>query len=359
LPFLKENLALSYTMAGVILIVANFTSSLLQPFFGLLSDKKEQPFLLPIGAFAAGLGYSLLSLPSSYFPVLGLVVIGGLGVSAYHPEGFKTAAFFTGERPATGMSVFAVGGNLGFALGPIMAMWTISRFGFSSLPLVMVVSLVFTAVIILARRTIALPVAAEHARYKAAPSPKRSSYASLVLIIGVVFMRSWMQAGIATYIPFYFISYLRGDPIYAAKLVSVLLLGGTLGTLGGAPIADRWGYLPLVRISSLLAALIFPVMFWTKGALLFVVLFALGMVLSSTFSVTIVMAQKLLPKNLGIASGLMTGFAIGAGGIGVTLLGVVADHYSVYTALKSIAALPFAALILAMILRYSPERQEA
>jgi FSR family fosmidomycin resistance protein-like MFS transporter len=168
-----------------------------------------------------------------------------------------------------------------------------------------------------------------------------------------------MQAGIATFIPFYFISYLRGDPIYAAKLVSVLLLGGTLGTLGGAPIADRWGYLPLVRLSSFLAALIFPVMFWTKGALLFVVLFVLGMVLSSTFSVTIVMAQKLLPKNLGIASGLMTGFAIGAGGIGVTLLGVVADHYSVYTALKSIAILPFVAFLLSLILRYSPNRQVA
>jgi FSR family fosmidomycin resistance protein-like MFS transporter len=91
--------------------------------------------------------------------------------------------------------------------------------------------------------------------------------------------------------------------------------------------------------------------------LLLVVLFVLGMALSCTFSVTIVMAQKLLPKNLGIASGLMTGFAIGAGGIGVTLLGVVADHFSVYTALKSIAILPVGAFVLSMILRYSPERQ--
>ena len=105
----------------------------------------------------------------------------------------------------------------------------------------------------------------------------------------------------------------------------------------------------------------FPVVFLVQwnGALLLAVLFALGIVISSTFSVTIVMAQKLLPRNLGIASGLMTGFAIGAGGIGVTLLGVVADHFSVYTALKSIAVLPFAAFALSMMLRYAPERQAA
>jgi FSR family fosmidomycin resistance protein-like MFS transporter len=167
--------------------------------------------------------------------------------------------------------------------------------------------------------------------------------------------------GIVSYIPFYFINYLKGDPVFAAKLVSTLLLGGTAGTLAGAPIADRWGYLPLVRGSSLLSALMFPVVFLVQwnGALLLAVLFALGIVISSTFSVTIVMAQKLLPRNLGIASGLMTGFAIGAGGIGVTLLGVVADHFSVYTALKSIAVLPFAAFALSMMLRYAPERQAA
>jgi MFS transporter, FSR family, fosmidomycin resistance protein len=361
LPFLKENLSLTYTSAGAILIVANFTSSLLQPLFGLLSDKKEKAFLLPAGAFLAGAGYSMISVPSHILPILFLVVIGGLGVSAYHPEGFKTAAFFTGERPATGMSIFSVGGNLGFALGPMLAMWVISSFGFSYLPVVVVPCLVFTAAIFFARKVIALPAASARAAGRGTSGAPKGSLVSLILIIAVVFMRSWTQMGIVSYIPFYFISYLKGNPIYAAKLVSTLLLGGTVGTLAGAPVADRWGYLPLVRGSSLLAAIMFPVVFLVQGSqvLLFVVLFALGVVLSSTFSVTIVMAQKLLPKNLGIASGLMTGFAIGAGGIGVTLLGVVADHFGVYTALKSIAALPVAAFILSMILRYSPERQAA
>jgi len=356
LPFLKDKLALSYTMAGVILIVANLTSSLCQPIFGMLSDRGEKPILLPLGVLAAGLGYSMLSLPGHYFGVFALVIVGGLGVSAYHPEGFKTAAFFTGDKLATGMSFFSVGGNLGFALGPMIAMWTITRLGFDRLPTIVVVSLGVTLAIVLVRRIIAAPAAEARVGHSVTSAVSRSSYISLVLLISVVFMRSWLQAGMATYIPFYFINYLKGDPIYAAKLVSVLLLGGTVGTLAGAPIADRWGYLPLVRISSLLSACIFPFIFVSQGLPLFVILFLLGAVLSSTFSVTIVMAQKLLPRNLGVASGLMTGFAIGAGGIGVTLLGVVADHYSVYTALKSIAVLPVVAFILSLILRFQPER---
>jgi FSR family fosmidomycin resistance protein-like MFS transporter len=358
LPFLKDNLALNYTMTGFIMIVANFTSSILQPLFGLLSDKKEKAFLLPLGIFAAGVGYSLLSLPAHYFPVLVLVTISGLGVAAYHPEGYKTASFFTGNRPATGMSVFSVGGNLGFAIGPALAIWTISSFGFNALPLVVIPALLFTAATILSRKAVAPPVTMEHARRKAEGIETKGAYTSLILTIAVVVMRSWIQIGIMAYIPFYFIDYLKGDPVYAAKLVSVFLLGGAVGTLGGAPLADRFGHRALLRASMLLAALVFPLIFLLKGSLaLFVVLFALGAILVSSFSVTVVMAQKLLPNSLGIASGLMTGFAIGAGGIGVTLLGVVADHFGVYTALKSIAILPVVGFILSLTLRY-PLRQE-
>jgi FSR family fosmidomycin resistance protein-like MFS transporter len=116
LPFLKDKLALSYTMAGVLLMAANFTSSILQPVFGHFSDKKEKAWLLPLGCLAAGLGLSLSSLPNSFEVLLVLVVVSGLGIAAYHPEGYKTASFFTGAQAATGMSVFSVGGNLGMAL---------------------------------------------------------------------------------------------------------------------------------------------------------------------------------------------------------------------------------------------------
>jgi FSR family fosmidomycin resistance protein-like MFS transporter len=357
LPFLKERLSLSYTMTGFILMVANFTSSVLQPLFGFYSDKKEKAILLPIGLLCAGLGFSLLSLPTNYAIILILVTISGLGVASYHPEGYKTAHFFTGEKSVTGMSIFSVGGNFGFALGPIISIYIIQYLGFSSLPIIILPSLIFTAIIIYQKNIIAIPKI-EHTERQAVIGKTRTpigAYISLALIISIVVMRSWTQMGLLTYIPFYYINYLKGDPLFAGKLIFVYLLCGAAGTLLGSPFADKWGHKLFLRLSMFLATLTLPLIFVpfiAKSYLLFFVLGLQGIFLISTFSVTIVMAQKLLPHRVGIASGLMVGFAIGTGGIGVTLLGIVADTFGVPVALESIIILPFIGFVLSLIVKY-------
>ncbi|HEX7534773.1 MAG TPA: MFS transporter [Syntrophales bacterium] len=354
LPFLKENLSLSYTMAGVILMAANFTSSLIQPLFGFLSDKQEKAFLLPLGCLCAGLGFSLLSFPTSYALILVLVIVSGFGIASYHPEGYKTAHFFTGEKRVTGMAIFAVGGNLGFALGPIITIYIIKYMGFSSLPIILVPSVVFVAIIIFYWRDISITEVKRGAALggDAARGRQKGAYRSLTMVIAIVVMRSWTQMGLMSYIPFYYINHLKGDPLYAGKLVFVLLLGGVIGTLGGAPLADKWGHKRYLMLSMFLSTFILPLIFIIDGYMLFIILGLLGMTLISTFSVTVVMAQQLLPKNLGVASGLMVGFAIGAGGICVTLLGVIADHFGVPVALKSIMLLPLVGFLLSAFLRY-------
>ncbi len=356
LPFIKDKLGLSYTMTGFILMMANFTSSILQPVFGYFSDKKAMAYLLPLGLVCAGAGYSLLSVPSYYPVILLLVVISGLGVASYHPEGYKTAHFFTGDRAATGMSFFSVGGNLGFSLGPILSVFIIKYFGFSALPVIVIPAFLCTAVIVASRRTIMVPVM-EHAEAakKTVLPVSTAAWVSLTMVILIVIMRSWTQIGLMTYIPFYYVNYLKGDPLFAGKLVFVFLFFGAVGTLLGAPIADRFGHRFFIRVSMLLSTVTLPVVFIPfiqNSALLFVVLGLQGMLLVSTFSVTIVMAQKLLPNKLGVASGLMVGFAIGTGGIGVTLLGLVADNYGVPMALQSIVVLPLVGFLLSVFLRY-------
>jgi len=229
LPFLKDNLGLSYTVTGTILIVANITSSIVQPVFGFLSDKKEKAFLLPLGALLAGAGLSLVPLTESYPLILLLVAVSGLGVAAYHPEGFKTARFFTGERMATGMSVFSVGGNTGMALGPIAALSIVNYFGFASLSWMVLPSLVFTVIIIALRKTVAIPQSKEAVASKADPRKTEGAYRSLFIIICVIVMRTWTHFGLMTYIPFYYISYLKGDPVFAGRIVSMFLLGVRLG----------------------------------------------------------------------------------------------------------------------------------
>ena len=120
----------------------------------------------------------------------------------------------------------------------------------------------------------------------------------------------------------------------------------------GSPLADRWGHNRFLILSLALTSLLLPLIFVTHGLMLFVVLGAVGMVLISSFTVTMVMGQELLPNNVGIASGLMAGFAIGTGGIGVTLLGVVADHFGVPAALQSIMLLPVIGLLISFFIRY-------
>jgi FSR family fosmidomycin resistance protein-like MFS transporter len=359
LPFLKAKLSLSYTMAGTILMAASFTSSVMQPLFGYFSDRQQKALLLPLGCLAAGAGLSLLAAPATYGFVLLLVMVSGLGVAAYHPEGYKTAHFFTGEKKATGMAVFSVGGNLGFALGPMIALGLITRLGFQALPFMVVFSLLFLSLYLsLGRPSIraAGPLGLEKSR--SAPGGRRGAYLALFLTIGAVVMRSWAQMGLMTYIPFYYIDYLKGDPLYSGKLVTTLLLGGAAGTILGSILADRWGHKRLLILSMLVTSVLFPLIWMVRGPALFAVLAAVGLALVSSFTVTIVMAQRLLPESLGMASGLMVGFAIGIGGLGVTLLGVIADHWGIPAALKSIIMLPLLGLGLSSLIRYPARRVE-
>jgi FSR family fosmidomycin resistance protein-like MFS transporter len=175
---------------------------------------------------------------------------------------------------------------------------------------------------------------------------------ALFLVIATVVMRSWIQLGLMTYIPFYFIEHLKGDPLYSGKLVTAFLLGGVAGTIFGSMLADRWGHKEYLVYSLIATSLLSPLILVATGLWLFVVLALVGMALISSFTVTIVMAQRLLPHRLGVASGLMVGFAIGAGGFGVTLLGIVADHFGVAAALKTILALPLMGLAFALLIRY-------
>ncbi|MBI5252046.1 MAG: MFS transporter [Desulfomonile tiedjei] len=353
LPFLKDKLSLSYAMAGAIMMASNLTSSVIQPLFGYLSDRKEKAFLLPFGCVAAGVGLSLISIPADYVLVLLLVIVSGLGVASFHPEGYKTAHFFTGDKMATGMSVFSVGGNLGFALGPIISLFIITQYGFDFLPVMIVFSFIFVSLLFYAWKSLApaqsMQSGTGNGLHENAP---KGAYVALFMIIGTVVMRSWTQMGLMAYIPFYYIEHLKGEPIFAGKLMSIFLLGGVVGTLIGSFLADRWGHKLYLVLSLILTSLLFPLIFVAEGFALFVALGVVGMTLISSFTVTIVMAQQLLPKNLGIASGLMVGFAIGTGGIGVTLLGLIADHFGVPIALKSIMVLPLVGVVMSLFIKY-------
>jgi FSR family fosmidomycin resistance protein-like MFS transporter len=354
LPFFKEALNLSYTTSGVILLSSNLTSSIIQPAFGHLSDRRPIGWLLPLAPFIACLGLSLTGFLSSYSLLVLCVMLTGIGVASFHPEGFKTAYFFTGDKKATGMSIFAVGGSFGIAVGPILALTLVTSFGLKGILGMIMPGILIAIVLLFNMSTLTTPVEFAHkeAKKETKTPLSKDQKRSFFLLISIGTVRAWTQLGLAAYIPFYYINYLKGNPLYAGKLVSTYLMAGTFGILIGGPLADRWGHKKFLLTTLILSFPLLLLFYNSSGLRAFVLLGIAGMVFNSTFGLTTVMAQALLPQNLGMASGMMVGFTMSAGGVGVTLLGIIADAWGVPMAIKSIFAMPLIAFGLALLLKY-------
>jgi MFS transporter, FSR family, fosmidomycin resistance protein len=359
LPFFKEALNLSYMMSGTILLAANIASSIIQPAFGHLSDKRPIGWFLSLAPLTACLGLCVTGLMPNYPLVILCVILSGLGTASFHPEGYKTAYFFTGDKRATGMAIFSVGGNLGIALGPIAALSLVAHFGLNGTLGLILPGILIAAPLLLNTSMLTTPVksAQKEARGETKIPLSTNQKVSFLLLIAIGTIRAWAQFGLATYIPFYYIDYLKGNPLHAGKLVSTFLLAGALGTLIGAPLADRWGHKRFLSLTLILSVPLLMLFYYSSGLMSFVVLGTAGMVLISTFALTTVMAQVLLPQYLGIASGMMVGFTMSAGAVGVTLLGTIADTWGVPMAIKSVFVLPLIAFALTLLVKYPQEGQ--
>ena len=350
LPFLKDALRLSYAATGMIVLTGNITSSLIQPLFGYLADNTARRWLLPLSVLLSSVGLAFMGLAPSYAAVLALVMITGFGVAAYHPEGYRTATAVAGERKATGVSIFSTGGNIGIALGPPLLTALLTGFGLAGSLGLLVPGLLVAALLTVVLPRLSAPAPAA-ARVRANAAGARTMVGAMSLLILVVAIRSWTQLGFTTFMPFYWKDVLHGDPRLVGTLLAVFLGAGVIGTLVAGPVADRVGVRRYVVSVFLLATpLAVGFLFVSSGPLLFVLLALLGFVLVSTFTVSVVLGQAYLPKNPGMASGLIVGFAIGAGGLGASVLGWVADHWGLTAALGISASMPLAGFVAALFL---------
>jgi FSR family fosmidomycin resistance protein-like MFS transporter len=351
LPFLKGAFGLSYTAAGFVLLVANVTSSLIQPAFGYLADRRARRAFLPAALLLAASGVALIGWAPSYPVLLGLVVVAGLGIAAYHPEGYRTAHQVAGDRKATGLSLFSIGGNVGIALGPPAVTYLVTTFGLHGTA-GMLVPGALAAVLIAAVLPMLVPPAAVRTGAASGARPTaRDMPGAMALLIGVVTVRSWTQLGLVSYVPFLYVDVLGADARVVGPLLFLFLGAGAIGTLSGGPIADRWGARRYITASMLVSVPLLAGFLWGRGGWpATLCLAASGFVLVSSFSVTVALGQSYLPRQLGMAAGLIVGLAIGTGGIGVALFGWIADHWGLWATLRLIAALPLAGFALALLL---------
>jgi MFS transporter, FSR family, fosmidomycin resistance protein len=343
LPFLKDRFSLSYTAVGAVVLASQASSSLIQPLFGLWSDRRGATWLLSSGVALAGVGVALAADAPSYWLVLLLVLASGFGSAAFHPEGSKFAGFVSGRRRASGMAWFSVGGNLGYALGPVAATALVAALGLRG-GLVLALPSVAVALAILA----ATPYLRSFTPEPAAARVRRGQddRVAIMLLLGVIALRSVAWFALITFVPLWEVS-LGHSKSHGNHLLALMLFSGGVGTLLLGPLADRFGRKP-VLLASVVATgplvLVFVLVGGVSGA---IALALIGACVVGTFGVTMVMGQEYLPSHLGTASGLVIGLSVGLGGVAAVVLGLLADATSLRAALLVAAAAPMVAIALA------------
>lgn len=351
-PLLAQSFNLNYFQVGTLALAFTISSAIIQPVFGVLSDRYSMPWLMPLGLFLSGFGLALTGIVNSYPLLLFAILLSGIGVAGYHPEGSKVAHLVSEEDKAgSSMAIFSVGGNLGFGLGPLLAIFVLSFNGLDSVPGVIIPGLLacIAFLFLLPKfKDILAESTPKVKKDKEKISFKDGRMVSLGLLILYVTVRSWIHSGLVYFIPFYFPDF-KGisEPQY---LVTIFLIAGAIGTLLGGPFADRFGGRNGLLVSMFISFFtVYPFLHLT-GKWIPVLAFIVGMALISTFSTTVVFGQRLLPNNIGLASGLLLGFGIGMGSIGVTVLGAIADHLGLPFAMNIISLLPILGIILAFTL---------
>lgn len=349
LPFFVAERGLTYAAAGGLILAANVSSSVVQPVFGYLADRRPSPWLIPAGVAAAGVGMALSGLAPSYPLIAAAVAFSGLGIAAFHPEGSRAANYVSGSRRATGMSIFSTGGNLGVATGPLLITPLVLTFGLRS-SLVMVVPMLSVAAFLLTQtpQLGALRPAPGVGGAEAETPDRWRPFARLGL---VVISRSVIYIGLSAFVPLFWAKVLGRSKADGAAALALLLGTGVVATIVGGRLADRHGRRIVVLCSlGLLAPLLFALSTAHDARFATALLVPIGFTLYLPFSVLVVMGQEYLPNRVGTASGLTLGLGVTAGGIAAPMLGRLADHHGIAAPLLLVSALPLLAVAAALTL---------
>lgn len=345
LPFLAVKFDLSYTATAGIMLAATVSSALVQPAFGLLSDRRGAMWLLPAGVLLAAFGVGLTGVVSSYPLVLAAVFVAGIGIAAYHPEGAKFASYASGERRASGMSLFNVGGNTGYALGPIIITPIVLWLGLSG-------TLVAAVPIFAGGVAVALVLP-----YLGRLRPDRTASVAvgedrpraMVVLIGVILLRTTTWFGLITFVPLWAVS-LGHTEAEGNRLLSLMLVSGVVGALALGPVADRVGLRRTLLATTAALPPLVLVFVYVGGVAGAVALMLVGACVVGTFGVVMVLSQLYLPRHVALAAGLNVGLAVGLGGVAAVALGAVADTVDLETALTISAVTPALAVGLCLFL---------
>ncbi|HNW59637.1 MAG TPA: MFS transporter [bacterium] len=349
-PLLMQQAHYSLTLAGVLTSIASISGSIMQPLFGLWSDRMRRPWLVICGPLVTALLFGTIGWWHSWYALAAIVLLGGLGTAAFHPQAAAISGKAGQRRSGLAMSLFVTGGNAGHAMGPLIILSVVALWG---LRYSMVTAVLGVAVALLLwkqlPRTIT-PGESDGKRHVPWSKQERRRLGSLALIWLVVVLRSFIVSGFMTFCPIYLTG--KGYSLLMAGSANTLFeISGAFGSILGGALSDRIGRKEVIVLSMAGA---FPA-FWLflhGGSLLAPIMLAIaGFFIYSSISVNIVMGQALFPRQAGTISSLMMGMGWGIGGLAVTPLGALAEKYGVSSALNGLIFTTLAGLLAALLIR--------
>ncbi len=352
LPFFILYYDMDYSAVTGFMFASSFLSSLVQPTFGWLADRTSKTWLMPLGIFLAGVSMGLTGLIKDYWVIFAFVTASGIGSAIFHPEAARMVNKLSGIKRGTALSIFSVGGNGGFAIGPMIAVAAVTAFGmqgtivFSFLAVIMSVALLIIGPKM--KEEIAKNSLSNDSIKSAFSKNKQAkndwtSFARLTLIIA---FSSVVVCGLRSFIPLYLVKTIGLSTTAAGSALTVLFMFGVVTTLIGGFLADKIGYLKVVQLSYWLLAPMIAILSQTTNAYMcFLLMIPIGFAMFSPFSSVVVLGQNYLAKNIGFASGVTLGLYFSIGGVFVPLIGKFADIYGLP---KTMELLTFFALLAAL-----------
>ena len=326
LPFLQAQFHFSYFSLAALVMTSGITSSIMQPLFGIAADSLRTRVLLPVGVLLGLGGYAAVGMATSYTLVVLIVAAAGIGSAMYHPEATKSARTVSGHLPATGNAFFAVGGNIGVALGPVIITLLAAWRGLPA-TIVLFVPAVLVSAIVASVVPAVIQAHDEHHQRRQEIVDERKGAQVVALLVAITSLRSAAYSGVLTFVPLYAVNVLHQPFKHNGILLFVFLATGAAANLAAGSLADRFGIKRIMSLSLGIAPLALAAYVLTTGIAAWIGLAVAGAMLIGTFSTSVVLGMEYMPNRLALASALLIGLSTGLGGLIVAALGSVADAF--------------------------------
>ena len=348
LPFLISEKHFSYATAAFLIFAANASSSIIQPLFGVYADKISLPWALGVGVLLGGIGLGLVGIVQNYYLIILLVALSGIGLALFHPEGARLTNKFAGENKTSAVSIFAAGGNIGFAVGPILTTTMVLAFGLKGTLILCVPAVVMGVILLYESKNFSNKVSSDKELDKIDKKEEVDEWGSFGRLTLTLLCRSTVFFGLNTFLTLYYINILKQSEVQGSIALSILIVVGAVGTLFAGKLSSKIGNKKLIIIGySCLLPLLILFLNIKNPILATITLIPLGFFLYMPYSPMIALGQKYLPNHLGLASGITLGLGVTMGGLVSPILGYVSDTHGIHAAISCLIVMPIIAVILA------------